>query len=254
MLKLVARVLSYVLFLTAASSAFADAAGSAQGVDPEAEARAGETRTLVVGADIFIGDRIVTGPTGQVQILFSDSTKLVVGPRSALLIEDYLIREDGSAGKMVLDALGGTFRFVTGRAPKDRYVINTPGGTIGVRGTAFELWSSFEEPLAYLLLQNGGACTGDECATHVCEVLKIAGGESEVMGNAQDASREDRAQFKKWFKYGVSESGLLSRYRLPKALVCLGGTSGPGGGGSLLEGGDDENMQDSCDDCSINNF
>ena len=100
MLKLVARVLSYVVFLTAASGALADAAGSAQGVDPAAEARGGETRTLVVGADIFIGDRIVTGASGQVQILFSDSTKLVVGPRSALLM--FNVDEDGS-----LEALEG---------------------------------------------------------------------------------------------------------------------------------------------------
>src|SRR5690606_42119301 len=84
-----------------------------------------------------IGDRVVTGPSGQVQILFSDRTELVVGPRSALLIEDYLLRNDGSAGKFAINALSGTFRFVTGGAPKDSYVIKTPTGTIGVRGTAF---------------------------------------------------------------------------------------------------------------------
>ena len=69
--------------------ALADAAGSALGVDPAADATLNnENRTLVVGSDIFIGDLVKTGPKGQVQILFADNTELVVGPSSALTIED----------------------------------------------------------------------------------------------------------------------------------------------------------------------
>ena len=41
--------------------------------------------------------------------------------------------KDESAGRFAINALSGTFRFTTGRAPKDRYVIETPTGTIGVR-------------------------------------------------------------------------------------------------------------------------
>jgi hypothetical protein len=240
MLKLVARVFSYVVLLTAASGAFADPAGQAQGVDPQAEARAAQTRTLVVGADIFIGDRIVTGPSGQVQILFADNTKLVVGPRSALRIEDYLLREDGSAGRMVLDALGGTYRFVTGSAPKDRYQINTPGGTISVRGTAFELWVG---RIGYLLIQNGVACSGNECADDPCEVLKIAGGDSEVIGSTGDFSGEERAQLKEWFMYAVDESDLMRQYRLPNGRQCFTGSSQTGGPPSTIEQGSDEAPQ-----------
>src|SRR5687768_10914002 len=86
--------------------ALAAAAGSALGVDPAADAALNnETRTLVVGSDIFIGDLVQTGPRGQVQIMFADNTELVVGPSSALLIEDYLLRNDGSAGKLAVDML-----------------------------------------------------------------------------------------------------------------------------------------------------
>ncbi len=116
--------------------ALAAAAGSALGVDPAADAALNnETRTLVVGSDIFIGDLVQTGPRGQVQIMFADNTELVVGPSSALLIEDYLLRNDGSAGKLAVDMLSGAFRFSTGDSAKSRYVIGTPTGTIGVRGT-----------------------------------------------------------------------------------------------------------------------
>ena len=244
--RLVAHFLTLLFVIGLTSAALADAAGSAQGVDPDAEARGGETRTLVVGSDIFIGDRIVTGPEGQVQILFSDRTKLVVGPRSALLIEDYLIREDGSAGKMVLDALGGSFRFITGRAPKDRYQINTPGGTISVRGTAFQLWVG---AAVYMLVEHGIACSGDECADNVCEIMKIAGSDTQVLGAPGDMSREDRAEMKDFFIYSGDESSLMGPYRQPVGRQCFN-TNDPGGGppSTIEQGPDNEIPQDGCCD------
>jgi len=76
-LILILAATGWALFAGAAMAA----SGTALGVDPAAQAeRRGTTETLVVGADIFIGDRVVTGPQGQVQIRFSDSTELVVGP------------------------------------------------------------------------------------------------------------------------------------------------------------------------------
>ncbi|MBN9053790.1 MAG: FecR domain-containing protein, partial [Rhizobiales bacterium] len=138
MLKLFASI---VLLLVGASPALAaSGSGTALGVDQSARLQDKQgAKTLVVGSDVFIGDRVVTDAKGLVQIRFSDRTKLVVGPRSSLVIEDYLLRDDGSGGKFAINALSGTFRFITGGAPKDRYQITTPTGTIGVRGTAFDL-------------------------------------------------------------------------------------------------------------------
>src|SRR5687767_5230573 len=95
----------------------AAASGKALGVNPAAEAeRRAQSHLLTVGSDILIGDRVVTGATGQVEVRFDDRTELVVGPSSSLLIEDYLLRADGSAGKLAINALAGSFRFVTGGA------------------------------------------------------------------------------------------------------------------------------------------
>src|SRR5262245_22245424 len=100
--------------LFAPNLALADGAGTAKGVAPSADALTdGQTRTLVVGSDIFIGDVINTGPKGDVQILFADNTHLVVGPHSSLKIEDYLLRNNGDPGKFTVDMLSGTFRFAT---------------------------------------------------------------------------------------------------------------------------------------------
>ena len=130
---LVKNLTATLFVLGGTAAALSAPAGSAVGVDPAAEINStGALRTLVVGEDVFLGDLIRTSTGGSAQILFEDGTKLVVGPGSALTIEDYLLRADGSAGKMAINALAGTFRFATGNAAKDRYSIKTPSGTIGV--------------------------------------------------------------------------------------------------------------------------
>ena len=77
------RPLSSV-FLALCSTVFCPLAlaadGEAVGVDPSAVAQAQNVqRVLVHGSDISVGDRIITGPAGEVQILFSEGTRLVVG-------------------------------------------------------------------------------------------------------------------------------------------------------------------------------
>ncbi len=212
--------------------------GTAMGVDPDATAKtASATRTLVVGTDIFIGDVVATGPSGQVQILFSDRTELVVGPRSSLTIEDYLLRENGSAGKLAVNALAGTFRFVTGNAPKDRYLIKTPTGTIGVRGTAFDF--TVTRALTSILLHHGAviACTLDgECVTldDVCEVGQYDLGEAVVIGNTDTIRGEARETLKRMFTYSVNQLPLLREFRISQAERCLRREPPGGGPGSLI--------------------
>lgn len=218
------------------------ASGTALGVDPDAEAkREAETHLLTVGADIFIGDRVITGATGQVQIKFDDSTELVVGPSSSLVIEDYLLREDGSAGKLALNALAGTFRFVTGGAPKDRYTIKTPTGTIGVRGTAFELYVT--EAWTYILMQHGSVIgrtkKGDKSMVleAMCEVGQISLGEAIVVGPADQVSSRNRAKLRQLFMYAANQRPLLREFRITGAELCLKRPAGGEGAGSIADPG-----------------
>jgi hypothetical protein len=237
MLKLVSGLAAIAAVLLMDGAALA-ASGTAVGVNPDAEAEGKETRTLVVGADIFIGERVITGPSGQVQILFSDNTKLVVGPRSALLIEDYLLREDGSAGKFAVNALSGTFRFVTGGARKDSYVITTPTGTIGVRGTAFELYVA--GLWSYVLMQHGSTVlrpfNGDEMVLEgACEFGIIGSDGAEVVGNTDDVKGADREKLKEIFLYVMSQSSLMSKFRIANAERCLRRPVDTQGGSSISD-------------------
>lgn len=216
-----------VLLAVAPSLALGAAAGNAVGVKQQAAAVADEMRTLVVGADLFIGDLVQTGARGQVQILFSDNTELVVGPNSALMIEDYLIRNDGSAGKLAVDVLSGAFRFATGDSAKNRYVINTPTGTIGVRGTELDGWVDPIDGIAYIIRHGGivDICTTDksECDVldDICEVGKIAMAEAEAIGDSRDSKGEERQLYKERFIYTDSQAALMREFWFAFARDCL---------------------------------
>lgn len=212
------------------------ASGTALGVDPDASAeRSSGTTVLTVGADIFIGDRVVTGAEGLVQIKFEDKTELVVGPDSALVIEDYLLRDNGSAGKLAVDALSGTFRFVTGSAPKDRYAITTPSGTIGVRGTAFDFVVKADETTVLLYEGAVNLCnTANQCVTidEYCEVGVADINESEIVGFTDNITGEDRVSLRSLFPYATDESDLLALFRIAEARRCLNKPPASAGGGS----------------------
>lgn len=215
------------------------ASGTALGVTPAAEAkRKAETHILAVGSDIFIGDRVITGGSGQVQIKFGDRTELVVGPRSSLLIEDYLLREDGSAGKLALNALAGTFRFVTGGAPKDRYTIKTPTATIGVRGTAFELYVT--KAWTYILMHNGSVVSSNGANQRIvldaaCEIGQVSSSDAIVVGDADSVQGDDRARLKQIFIYAVNQRPLLREFRIANAERCLQRAAPSGPPDSLIE-------------------
>ena len=205
-------------------AASAEGTGTALGVNPQAQAeRAADVLMLTVGANLFIGDRIVTGDVGEVQIEFSEGTRLVVGPNSAMVLEDYLIRNDDTPGKFAINALSGTFRFVTGNAPKDRYVITTPTATMGVRGTAFDF---FVEALRTSVLSYHGAVVlcakGQECVTlqSRCQIGQVQRAGSEVLGVGRDARGIDSEFFREAFRYSTSQRSLKSKFRISNAASC----------------------------------
>lgn len=121
------------------SLVLAQAAGQVVAVRQSAQiVSGGETRTLAQGSQVVTGDLIRTGGSGQVQIQFTDQTRIVVGPNSSLKIDETLFRANGSARKFATSAVGGTFRFISGKSPKQVYKLRTPLATMGIRGTVFD--------------------------------------------------------------------------------------------------------------------
>jgi hypothetical protein len=197
-------------------------AGTAVGVLPDAQGQLdGLSAELSTGDGVFMGQRVITGNKGQVQILFSDNTHLVVGPQASLVISTYLMRNDGNASKVVVDALSGTFRFMTGNSPKSAYQIKTPTGTLGVRGTAFDFTVDPVTGQTTVLLYHGGV---QMCDKHGCEELA----ESCAVGVIGKTATPDvvgshdkrRPGLLKDFPYLESQQPLKAAFRVEQAGPC----------------------------------
>lgn len=225
-MRTLSAIVTATILAAASTLAMAAPAGNAVGVNPQADAQqSGQTRTLVVGADLFIGDLVETGARGQVQILFGDNTELVVGPNSALTIEDYLIRNDGTAGKLAVDVLSGVFRFATGDSAKNRYTIGTPTGTIGVRGTEFDGYIG-DDKIPWVIRHDGTVvlCTEDnkcDVLDDVCEVGKIGMNGVEIVGDSRDAERAIRDLYRHYFPYTDNQQPLFREFWFRAARDCL---------------------------------
>ena len=143
--------------------------------------RAGTSRTLVALQPIFMGDRIQTGSNGQAQLLFADNTRLVVGAGSSLLIEKYLLQSASAStvSNFSVNALRGSFRFITGDSPKPSYAIKTPTATIGIRGTEFDLAVRPDGQTQFVLLSGQATvCGGGQCveALSACTMIEVPRG------------------------------------------------------------------------------
>jgi len=100
----------------------------------------GRTHALRTGMEVDTGDIIRTNGSATVQLLFADNTKMAVGPNSELRVDVSLMRNSQRADSFVVNAIGGSFRFMSGDSAKSAYEINTPTATMGVRGTIFDVW------------------------------------------------------------------------------------------------------------------
>lgn len=130
-------------------------------------------RPLTVGAAVYLGDVIATDGQGEAQLVFSDGTRMVVGPNSQMVLDEFVFRGAASENKFAVRALGGAFRFITGDGPSEAYEIRTPSGTMGVRGTKFDFAVTPDE--TSVLLYDGSTilCGGAEnCVTGTVERIQ----------------------------------------------------------------------------------
>ena len=93
-------------------------------------------RRLVLGQEVVFNERISTGPEGQTQILFVDQSTMTVGPRSDMVIDEFVYDPNAGTGKLAASLTRGVFRFVGGKLSKqdNAVTMQTPSATIGIRG------------------------------------------------------------------------------------------------------------------------
>jgi hypothetical protein len=127
---------------------------------------------LKTGDDIFARQSVATDAGGVGQFEFRDKTKLAIGPGSTVILDDFIYNPKTSGSKVVLDLTRGSFRFITGKANHDAYEITTPTATIGVRGTAFDVYVGDSGEMAIAMI-NGAV----EVCPHnaACRLHNIVG-------------------------------------------------------------------------------
>jgi hypothetical protein len=131
----------FVLGLTIAalSGTFANAAPVGVTVDAATTVTGsgpGGSREIVKDSPIFSDDRLKANRTGNAQIILVDKTKIVVGPNAVVDITDFVYDNSNrnSFKTITIKATKGTFRIFTGASKPSAFKIQTPAGSIGIRG------------------------------------------------------------------------------------------------------------------------
>jgi hypothetical protein len=141
--------------------------------------QAGVGRNLAGGQEIFLGDRIITGPGGGLQILLLDGTTFSIGPNTSMVIDEFVFNPATGTGRLTASVARGTLRVISGRLARQQQEairVRLPVATVGVRGTMavfsggpngffiglFGIGgdNSVGSPQSYLFVHNNGGGTG----------------------------------------------------------------------------------------------
>jgi len=100
----------------------------------------GQVKALAAGSGLYVGDRLLTGPSSFIQVKMVDGALLSLRPQSELYVECYQVDLKAADLCMKFDLVKGQVRKVSGKAgkasPRD-YRLNTPVAAIGIRGTDY---------------------------------------------------------------------------------------------------------------------
>ncbi|MBL8674667.1 MAG: FecR domain-containing protein [Rhodospirillales bacterium] len=113
------------------------------------------SRDLRTGDRVHANEEIATAALSKGQIVFRDETSLTVGPDSRVTLDRFVYDPARGGSTASINAARGVFRFVSGNMPSQSYQVRTPAGTIGVRGTIFDLIVEADGTVVVQLIEGG---------------------------------------------------------------------------------------------------
>jgi FecR protein len=187
-------------------------------------------RALREKSEIFEDDKITVGG-GNVQIILDDQTRLVVGPSSSLVIDQYVRKDKKKASKIALKALRGTYRMITGNSAKSAYRISTAQATIGIRGTAFDFWTKAKTGAIVLrgTVRLSGANGGFVDVKSGCNMGVATPGAASLLSIA-----ERNKSVRENLPFILDQSTLTRRFQLD-VTTCRLGPPGENGNGGITD-------------------
>jgi hypothetical protein len=89
-----------------------------------------------VGDLVYLGDIIQTGPDGKLGVAFADGSSFSVSPNARMEVNEFVYDPHGHSNSSLMRLTKGTFSFIAGEvAHTGSMKVDTPVGTMGVRGT-----------------------------------------------------------------------------------------------------------------------
>ena len=86
---------------------------------------------------VYQGDVVETGANGTVGIIFGDGTSFNVSKNARMEINEFIYDPKGTSNSTLFNLTKGTFTFLAGKTAKTGNMkVETPVGTMGIRGTA----------------------------------------------------------------------------------------------------------------------
>ncbi|MBU2916918.1 FecR domain-containing protein [Psychrosphaera sp. F3M07] len=100
-----------------------------------------KTRALKRRSIIYDNDVVTTGKKSKAQLRMADGGMIALKESTELLISDYRFSDENGRGSVVMELVKGGLRSVTGaiKAENGDYNLKTPTGSIGIRGTHYEI-------------------------------------------------------------------------------------------------------------------
>lgn len=140
------RSVYLALVIIAASSALAARAddrpiGFVKTVSGAATVTRGTTiSAAALAMPVYENDRLQTGEDGSLGVTFQDNTRIALGPNTRIELEHFVFKPAAQQYGFILRLAHGTLDYLSGLTEKlapDAMSIETPGFTVGARGTRF---------------------------------------------------------------------------------------------------------------------
>jgi hypothetical protein len=150
----------------------AEGAGTAQRIINSVSADlAVGPRNLASSDPVYRDERISADGASRAEIELIDGSKIIVGENSVIDLDRFVLGK-GTVKSATINVAKGAFRFISGDAPKGAIKIKTPVSTIGIRGTAFDVYVDADGTTRVVLLS--GAIVACSTGSGVCQVLDRA--------------------------------------------------------------------------------
>ncbi len=165
--------------------------GTATSTKPDAQGIIGaKSEALSPGTELYANETVRTGNVGRADLVLLDNTNLTVGPTSEVLLDKFVYDRTGSSGSVILQATRGAFRFVTGSQDHRAYKVNTPYGSLGVRGTTVEVVVKPKGQTGHLCPNGRLPEPGKSCEAECDVVYRLVEGKGAQVTNAAGQSTQ----------------------------------------------------------------